>query len=90
MSVLTTPLEHDCAHLIAEHYISAADDRWHCHVDGRRCSRAEPSALSRRGGRSTIVNPILQIEPRYSREMFYVVSYQDGAGGQRLRGDHRV
>jgi len=29
MSVLTIPLEHDCAQLIAEHYISAADDRWH-------------------------------------------------------------
>ena len=29
MTELTKSLEHDCAQLIAEHYISAADDRWH-------------------------------------------------------------
>ncbi len=27
------------AHLVAEHYISAADDRWHCHVNDCTCSR---------------------------------------------------
>ncbi len=31
MTVLTKPLEHDCSHPVAEHYINAADDRWHCH-----------------------------------------------------------
>ncbi len=40
MTVLTKPLEHDCTHPVAEHYISAADDRWHCHVDDCPCSQA--------------------------------------------------
>jgi hypothetical protein len=39
MTVLTKPLGHDCAHPVDEHYISAADDWWHCHVDDCTCSR---------------------------------------------------
>jgi hypothetical protein len=40
MTVLSKPLEHECTHPVAEHYISARDDHWHCHVDGCTCSRS--------------------------------------------------
>jgi hypothetical protein len=39
MALLTKPFEHHCTHPVTEHYISAADDRWHCHVAGCTCSR---------------------------------------------------
>jgi len=39
MTVLIKPLEHDCTHPVTEHYISAADDQWHCHVADCMCSR---------------------------------------------------
>ena len=36
MTVLIKPLEHDCTHPVAEHYISLAGDQWHCHVADAR------------------------------------------------------
>jgi hypothetical protein len=39
MTSLTKPLEHDCTHPVTEHWISAADDRWHCNVGACTCSR---------------------------------------------------
>jgi hypothetical protein len=39
MTVLTRPLEHVCTHLVTEHWISAADDRWDCNVADCTCSR---------------------------------------------------
>jgi hypothetical protein len=40
MTLLTKPLQHDCAHPVTEHWISAADGRWHCNVDDCTCSRS--------------------------------------------------
>jgi hypothetical protein len=41
MPVLSKPIEHDCPHPMVEHYISAADDRWHCGVAECPCSAPE-------------------------------------------------
>jgi hypothetical protein len=54
MTLLTKPLEHDCAHPVTEHWISAAGDRWHCNVDDCTCSRPR---LIRERHRSGAMSP---------------------------------
>jgi hypothetical protein len=46
MTLLTKPLEHDCAHPVNEHWISAADDRWHCNVGA--CTFSRPRLMPAR------------------------------------------
>jgi hypothetical protein len=85
--VLTKPLEHDCTHPATEHWISAADDRWHCHVDDCTCSRPRLMPERHRSGAMSAADEQLCHDVDLVSEMrFFGIDAKVTRGGIVIHG----